>query len=134
MEMESKMNIKIKDCVLIEAFKCNENDSVVEVAKKFKSINLRHIFVVDKNDSPIGVISVIDIINRVVANDLDANNTKAHEIMTKPIVPVDLNEDVKTYFDKMIKTHHVMEPVIEHGKMIGIITLHQLIKNLENKK
>lgn len=123
--------MKIRDCILIEAFKCNELETIVDVAKKLREITLRHIFVVDKNDYPIGVISITDINNRVVAEGLDPKKVKAKDIMSKPIDIVDINEDVKAVFERHKGKHHVIDPVVKDKKMIGIITLHQIIKNIK---
>jgi CBS domain-containing protein len=126
--------MKIKDCVLIEAFKCNEEDSIVEVAKKLRKISLRHIFVVDKKDYPVGVISVIDINNRVVAEGKNPKEMKAKDIMSKPIEVSDIEEDVEKAYDAMKDKGYVMSPVVKDKKMIGIVSIHQLIKNLKNNK
>jgi len=119
---------KIKECVLIEAFKCGEEETVVEVAKKLKKITLRHIFVVNKEDYPTGIISVIDINNRVVAEGKDASELKAKDIMSKIVDIAEAEEDVDGFYKKLLEKKHVMAPVVENGKMTGIITINQLIK------
>ena len=126
--------MKIKDCVLIEAFKCKENDNVVDVAKKLREITLRHIFVVNDEETPVGIISVIDINNRVVAEGKDPNSVFAKDIMTKPVEIHDAEDDVEEVYKKMISKSHVMDPVIKDNKMIGIITIHQLIKHLDKNE
>ena len=125
--------MKIKECILIEAFKCHEDESVVDVAKKLRQITLRHIFVTDKNNHPTGIISVIDINNRVVAEAKDATKLKAKDIMSKPIDVVDINDNLEDFYEKLIKKNHVMAPVTENKKMVGIITLHQILKNLNKQ-
>jgi len=125
------MNMKIKNCVLIEAFFCNENDSVIDVAKKLREISLRHIFVVDENKSPIGIISVIDINNRVVAEGKNLNDLFAKDIMSKPIEIYDIDDEIEEVYKEMISKNHVMSPVVKNNEMIGIITIHQLLKNLK---
>ncbi len=122
--------MKIKDCMLIEAFKCNESDSIVDVARKLRDIVLRHIFVVDENDYPVGIISVIDINNRVVAEEKSFEALKARDIMSKPIKVVDENDECDDVAKDMIKNKHVMNAVVRDKKMTGIITIHQLLKNL----
>ena len=121
----------MKDCTLIGAFKCSEEESIIDVAKKLRGINLRHIFVVDKSDFPVGIISVIDINNRVVALGKDPKELKAKDIMSKPIEIYDLEDDVQAVYDKMIEKMRVMCAVTKDKKMIGIITIHQLLKKLE---
>ncbi|MFA5857349.1 MAG: CBS domain-containing protein [Candidatus Pacearchaeota archaeon] len=124
--------MKIKNCILIEAFKCNKNSSVVDVAKKFKGITLKHMFVVDENDYPIGIISITDINNRVVAEGKDPKKLIAKDIMSSPVAVADINDDLGEIYEKMVKKHTVMEPVVKENKMVGIITIHQIVKNLNN--
>lgn len=124
--------MKIKDCVLIEAFKCNEDESVVDVAKKLRKISLRHIFVVDKKDYPVGVISVIDMNNRIVAEGKNPKELKAKNIMSKPVIGLDIEEDVEKAYEAMKGKGYVMSPVVKDKKMMGIVSIHQIIKNLDN--
>jgi CBS domain-containing protein len=131
MHKNTYTKMKIKDCILIGAFKCSEDESVVDVAKKLRNINLRHIFVVDKNDFPVGIISVIDINNRVVALGKDPKELKAKDIMSKPIEVYDLQDEIEEVCKKMVEKIRVMCAVTKEKKMIGIITIHQLLKKLE---
>ena len=52
---------------LTDAVICRENDDVLEVSRILRDTQRRHIIVLDKNDGPIGVISTMDINNRVLA-------------------------------------------------------------------
>ncbi len=126
--------MKIKDCVLIEPFTCKENEGIIEVAKKLRKISLRHIFVVDNEDYPTGIISVMDINNRIVAEGKNPKDLKAKDIMSKPIEAYNFNESVEDAYKKMIDKQRVMGAVIRDKKMNGIVTIHQLLKKLENKK
>jgi len=121
--------MKIKECILIEPFICNKDESIVDVAKKLRSTTLRHIFVVDDNTYPIGIISVMDINNRVVAEAKDNTKVKAEDIMTKTIMVVDSEDDVDVTAKMMIEQNKVMNPVVKDKKMVGIIAIYQLLKN-----
>ncbi|MEN9626385.1 MAG: Inosine-5-monophosphate dehydrogenase [archaeon] len=123
--------MKIRQCILIEPFTCRETDSIVTVAKKLREISLRHIFVVDETGYPQGIISMTDINNRVVAEGKDATNLKAKDIMTAPIDVADIDDDIEQWHATMTEKNHVMEAVVEKGKMKGIVTIHQIIKNRE---
>lgn len=129
----STFKMKIRNCVLIEPFTCKKTDSVTTVAQKLREISLKHIFVVNEHDHPIGIISITDINNRVVAEGKDPKSLKAEDIMSKQINIFDINDDIESSCKKMIEKNHVMDAVVENGKMKGIITVHQLIKNLEKK-
>ena len=126
--------MKIRDCVLIEPFTCKEDEGIIEVAKKLREISLRHIFVINDENYPTGIISVIDINNRIVAEGKNPKDLKAKNIMSKPIEVYEINELVEEAYKKMIEKKRVMGAVIKDKKMIGIVTIHQLLKKLENKK
>lgn len=122
--------MQVKECVLIEAFKCNEEESVVDVAKKLREFTLRHIFVVDNENYPVGLISVTDINNRIVAEGKNPNELKAKDIMTKPVDVIDENDDIKEVYKLMLEKNRVMNPVVKDKKIVGMITIHQLMKNI----
>ena len=122
--------MQVKDCVLIEPFICDEDESIVEVAKKLKDITLRHIFVVNTDNYPVGIISVTDMNNRVVAEGKDPNTLKAKDIMSKPDI-VKFDDDVEVTAKMMIEKGRVMNPVVKDNKIIGIITIHQLMKGVK---
>ncbi len=115
--------MKVNQCTLIEPFICKEDETVIEVAKKLRSTKLRHIFVV-KDSFPVGIISVMDVNNRLVAEGRDASKTKASEIMSK-VNPVDAQSELLEVREEMLAKNHVLVPVIKNGRFIGILTLHQ---------
>lgn len=121
--------MQVKDCLLIEPYTCSEEDSVVEVAKKMRQSTLRHIFVVNKDFFPTGIISVIDINNRLVAEAKDPKATKASDIMTKPVDIAKVDDDAQLTAKKMAENHRTMNPVVKNNKMVGIITLNQLLRS-----
>lgn len=123
--------MQVKECVLIEPYICNEEDTIVDVAQKLRKTTLRHIFVVNKESYPVGVISVIDINNRVVAEAKDPKALKAKDIMSKPVEVFKTEDDVKTVAEQMMKNNRVMNPVIKDNKMVGIITINEALGRLE---
>ena len=120
--------MKVKECVLIEPFTCKENESIIEVAKKLREINIRHIFVVDDNFYPLGIISMTDMNNRIVAKGLDPNTMKASDIMSKPIDIINVEDDITTTAKEMMNKGRVMNAVVMDDKMVGIITINQLVE------
>ncbi len=59
---------------------------------------------------------------------------KAEEIMTKQIISVKSNDDIKKVIDKMKKANISQMPVIEEHKSIGIISEAIILTSLLNKK
>lgn len=96
----------------------------VEVMRKFK---IRHIPIVDENQSVIGIITDRDL-KEAVPSSLIAGHyeeiytTKLEEVMTKnPLVahPMDfVEESAVLFYDKQIGSL----PVVSNGELIGIVT------------
>ena len=121
--------MQVKDCVLIEPYTCKESETIVDVAQKLRKTTLRHIFVVNEAFYPTGVISVIDINNRVVAEGKDPRALKAKDIMSRPVDIININDDIHTVSKGMMEKSRAMNPVVKENRMVGIITLNELLKH-----
>lgn len=122
--------MKIKDCKLKKAISCDEGENIIDVAKKIKKSIDKHVIVVTKDNKPIGIISVTDINNRVVAENKNLKTTKAKNIMTTPIVTMDINEELNKAYITLIKEGILFCPVMEKGKLKGILDLREAMSHL----
>ncbi len=79
-----------------------------------------------ENDEPIGIVTEADLIHRVIAKGKDPNQTSVKEVMTQPLITIGSNASVGEVEEKM--TRHGIErlPVIEDGKLVGIISEQEL--------
>ena len=126
--------MQVKDCTLLNPMSCKEGMNIVEVARILRDRRQRRIIVVNENNEPIGIISTTDINNRVVAENKNANNLKAKDVMTKPIYLVcDVNENLSDIFEKMIERESFFCPVTKEGRLYGVLTYGELIKHVRHK-
>lgn len=116
---------KLDDAVI-----CKKDDSSLEVSRIMRDTQTRHVIVVDNGLQPLGIISAFDINNRVVAEEKDAKNVKAVDIMTKPIESVDIKMSYDEAYRKMIDLSVYTIPVIDEGKLVGILDFNFLFKKL----
>ena len=121
----------VKNCELLKALSVKDNDSIIEAAKKLHNFQERRIFVVDKKGIPIGVISVVDINDRVVARGVDLKKTKAKDVMSYPLtLIIDINESLSDVAQKMVSRDNYYCPVVAKGILKGILTYANLMKKL----
>lgn len=124
----------IQSCKLLKAVTVNENDSVIDVAKKLHDFQERRIFVIDKNSFPIGIISIVDINDRVVARGKDLKKTKAKDIMSYPIkIVLDINTPIEDAKKKMVLLDNYYCPVVEKDKLKGILNYSAILEVLKEK-
>ena len=114
---------------LTDAVICRENDSVIEVSRILRDTQRRHVIVLNKGDSPVGVISTVDINNRVVSEDKDPKSFQAKEIMTKGIKFISVNDTYQKGFEIMAQMGTYSIPVVlEDGKLIGLLEFARAFK------
>jgi len=104
-------------------------NSVKEVVKEMSRRGISSVIVVDDDGLPVGILTERDIMRRIVAVDgVDMASTKLSDVMTRnPIThsPDDtIYRALSTLSAKGIK--HL--PLVEDGKVIGMVTLRQLLK------
>lgn len=79
--------------------------------------------VVTRRGRAVGIVTERDLLNRVIAKSRNAKRTLVREIMTKPLIAgrpdMELEDATRMMFDRKIKKL----PVVEDGKLLGLMTL-----------
>lgn len=74
-----------------------------------------------------GILLLSDIAKQVLARDRAPERVNIYEIMSKPVVPVDPEMDVR-HCARMFETFGLANaPVIENGQIIGIVSYKELV-------
>jgi CBS domain-containing protein len=84
---------------------------------------------VDKRheDDEFGVVMFRDIAKRVLAPDLSPRRINMYEIMSKPVIGVDPQMDVR-YCTKLFDRFGLSRaPVIKKGKIIGLVSYTDIV-------
>lgn len=122
----------LKQVDLLPVITVNLEDDAVSVAKKLHDFQERRIFVINEKNIPAGIISIVDINDRLVARGKDPKKTKAKEIMTYPLnLIADINDSAEELLKKMIKQDNYYVPVTDKGVLKGLITYANIMKALK---
>ncbi len=112
---------------LISPLKCTLKEKAVDIAKTLRESAQRHIYVVDEDDMPIGIISTTDMNNKIVAEGKDPKSITAEDIMSAPIEVYDKEEDAIKVYKEMTANKRWTCAIVEKKKFIGILSLNRLI-------
>lgn len=127
----------IKHLKMYDAITCHEDSTVVEVAKAFKKKQARHIYVTDAAQKPVGIISTVDIVDRVVADAKDAAKVMAKDIMSSPVDSVDVAQEAEFAMKIMMQRKTYSCLVTEKGKIKGVVdyksVMEEIIKRLKEE-
>lgn len=117
-----------KDVVTI-----NKEKTIVEAAQIIGDKGVGSLVITD-NGNIVGVLTERDMITKCIAKGCDPSKTKVSEIMSSPVVAIDPEADIidaaKLMVSKMIRRL----PVLDGGKLVGIITTYDLVKNVSKGK
>ena len=74
-----------------------------------------------------GLLVVTDIATKVIAKDLSPERTNVYEVMTKPVICVDTDMDIK-YACRLLSNFCVSRALVtEGGHVVGIVTLRDMV-------
>jgi signal-transduction protein with cAMP-binding, CBS, and nucleotidyltransferase domain len=102
--------------------------TVTEALSNMKNPETRTI-IVDKRhkDDEFGVVMFRDIAKRVLAPDLSPERINIYEIMSKPVISVDPEMDVR-YCTKLFDRFGLSRaPVVEEGQIIGLVSYTDIV-------
>ncbi|MCX6165808.1 MAG: CBS domain-containing protein [Ignavibacteriae bacterium] len=101
--------------------------SVLDVAKYMDLHNIGAVPVLDTENKLKGIFSERDLMRKCIAKELDLKTTIIDEVMTTKVVVIEAS-DTPEYCMQILKQENIRHvPVIEENKLIGIISMRDLI-------
>ncbi len=91
------MEFNIKDDYIV----ADIGENVVDIALRMKKNRRFNHVIILENKRPSGIVSVRDIVERVVAEGKEPNEILVSDIMTSPIVDIKENQEPKEIADIM---------------------------------
>lgn len=86
---------------------------------------------VSEGEDFLGILTETDIVHKAVAKGLNAQMTRADSIMSFPIIEINADETVLDAAENMVQNGIRHLAVSEKGKIIGILSLRDLIQPLQ---
>lgn len=100
--------------------------TVLEAARQMNSLRIGSLVVTD-DDAVIGIVSERDILTRIVAAARDPATTTVGEIMTSPVACCRRDTSLEECRRVMTTRRIRRLPVVEEDRLIGIITIGDLV-------
>jgi CBS domain-containing protein len=125
---ESETEVKVEDVMRSPVITVGMLDKVDNIAKLMAKGDIASIVIVDKNGKPVGIVTDMDLVKRVVAKNLSASKISAKDVMTKPLVTIDSQTDVADAARKMNQLKIRRLAVVDKGKLTGIIAAKDIVR------
>ena len=115
-----------------EKFITVERDTAAQTAARImRDRGIGSLFVTNGKEI-VGILTDTDMVRRVVAAGADTQKTTAEQIMSAPILTIDESKSVLDANDLMAQTHVRHLGVTQDGKLVGMISVRDLVVFLTN--
>lgn len=124
-EQKTVRDIMTKKIVSIE-----HNKTALEAARLMTESSISSLIVHADDESAIGILTERDFLSKVCSKDLQASKVKIADIMSKIQMSAQPNTSIEVAVQRMINNKIRRLPVMESGKVVGIITVTDMAKAL----
>ncbi|MCL4340588.1 MAG: CBS domain-containing protein [Candidatus Thermoplasmatota archaeon] len=121
------MVLYAKDIMKEYKFMMGEDTTASQAAKVMSNDHVGFA-IVQRDGKPIGIVTEWDFVNKIVARDLDPKAVKLSDIMNTPLMSVDPKTPTDQVTVLMSKNGVRRLPVVENGKLIGVITSRDVLR------
>lgn len=124
----SKKVIKVKDVMVERHLELDGMATVKEALDLMKENNAKIVIVKKRTEhDAFGIVLLSDIVKKVLAQDKAPDRVNVYEIMSKPVIPVDADLDVRYCARLFDRFGFSNAPVITDGEVVGIVSYSELI-------
>lgn len=112
----------------------NPSTKVIEALRIMATQNIGSVVVMDEENF-LGIMTERDYSRKVILNGKHSSDTPVGEIMTRDFPPVAVSDTVEFCMQLMSDRHIRYLPVLEEGKLAGIISINDIVtETISNQK
>ena len=104
-------------------------DSVLEAIKIMADKRIGALLVIDQ-EKLTGIVSERDYARKVILKGRSSESTKVREIMTSDLICTNPEDSVEDCMSLMTKNHIRHLPIIKDTKVVGILSIGDLVKSI----
>ncbi len=111
----------------------NINETVFDAISLMAQVNIGAILV-QNGDTISGIFTERDYLQRIALKSLSSKQTRVGDVMTSPVISADPDDSIQQCMETMTTCHCRHLPVVEDGKLLGIVSIGDLVKRMLDEK
>lgn len=126
--MSDRQIVRVRDVMKREFDLVDGKLTVREALDGMRHEQTRALIVDKRNpDDEYGLVLLSDIAKKVLAADRSPDRVNLYEIMSKPVLGIDPEMDIR-YCARLLERFGIMRaPVVENRTVIGVVSFHDLV-------
>jgi len=113
--------LKVKDVMVTDLVTVKADISVKKAVKVMNDFEIGCLIVVEDGEA-VGIITERDILKRIVVEGRDPEKTLVGEVMSRPLIVTSPETRLEEAIESMFKHKIKKLPVVEGGKLVGLVT------------
>jgi CBS domain-containing protein len=109
------------------------DETVLDAISLMSQVNIGAVLV-QQDDTISGIFTERDYLQKIALNSLSSQQTPVGDVMTKPVISAEPGDSIKQCMETMTTCHVRHLPVVEDGKLLGIVSIGDLVKELLSQK
>jgi CBS domain-containing protein len=109
------------------------NESVLDAINLMAQVNIGAVLV-QEDDRIAGVFTERDYLQKIALKSLSSKDTRVGDVMTTPVVSADPADSVQQCMETMTTCRCRHLPVVKDGKLLGIVSIGDLVKKMLDEK
>lgn len=108
-------------------------ETVFDAISLMAEVNIGAVLV-QKNDSIAGIFTERDYLQKIALKSLRSKQVQVGDVMSSPVITADPGDSIQQCMETMTTCHCRHLPVVENGKLLGIVSIGDLVKRLVDEK
>ena len=109
------------------------NESVLDAINLMAQVNIGAVLVQD-HDTISGIFTERDYLQKIALKSLSSRETRVGDVMTTPVVSADPGDSIQQCMETMTTCRCRHLPVVNDGKLLGIVSIGDLVKKMLDEK
>jgi CBS domain-containing protein len=108
-------------------------ESVFDAINLMAQVNIGAVLV-QREGTISGIFTERDYLQKIALKQLSSQETKVGDVMTSPVISAAPDDSVEHCMETMTTCHCRHLPVVDEGKLLGIVSIGDLVKKMLDEK
>jgi len=111
----------------------HSNETVMDAISLMAEVNIGAVLVLE-DETIVGIFTERDYLQKIALKSRSSQDTKLSEVMTSPVISAEPGDSVEQCMETMTTCHCRHLPVVDNGKLLGIVSIGDLVKKMLDEK
>ncbi len=119
----------LREIMVTNVITIEHDKSAQDAAKLMAEHNIGSLVVI-RDGGPIGIVTERDLVRKVCTRDIPSSRIPLQEVMSSPLISTEPDMTIETAVQRMVNKRIRRLPILDKGKIVGIVTETDLVKHL----